>query len=180
MVLKDRPKVAGGGGIKILPCRGGETGRHAWFRAMSWQQGGSSTLPRGISHLVGFYPDFTCPVFITGTSGRVPPPAPAENTKIPTPKELGIPSGSYNPMKNIETLGQAVRGMKNETPKRSIIFRLTSIIVAFIFFILPSTTIFIVFAYNKQLNFSSLYPIFFNSIYFLAGILIIVANLKKS
>lgn len=63
-----------------------------------------------------------------------------KDEKIPTPEELGIPNGSFDPMQTIRMEGDLYRGLLNAR-HHSLMLRLMSIIFSTIFFIVPAILI---------------------------------------
>ena len=64
-----------------------------------------------------------------------------KDEKIPTPEELGIPSGSFDPMQTIRMEGDMYRGLLN-SGHHSLFLRTVAIIFSVLFFLLPALLIF--------------------------------------
>jgi hypothetical protein len=69
-----------------------------------------------------------------------------DDIKIPSPESLGIPSGSFDPMKTIQMEGDLYRGLVCRTKSRSLSLRICVIFFAIIFFIMPGVfSLFLIF-----------------------------------
>lgn len=63
-----------------------------------------------------------------------------KDEKIPTPEELGIPNGSFDPMQTIRMEGDMYRGLLN-SGHHSLFLRVIAIIFSVLFFLLPALLI---------------------------------------
>lgn len=94
---------------------------------------------------------------------------------IPTPEDLGIPSGSFDPIKTIGMEGDFYRGLAKSNKSRPLIIKLGAILFGLLFFIIPA--LFMIFVgYIDIWNFEViLYPV----LYLLVGVIIVWDNLRR-
>lgn len=96
-----------------------------------------------------------------------------KDEKIPTPEELGIPDGSFDPMKTIRMEGDLYRGLLN-TRHHSLFLRIMSIMFAVLFFIIPALLILYFVFFGSQeagvdVNFIRMLKAALDSIFFLGS-----------
>jgi hypothetical protein len=107
-----------------------------------------------------------------------------KNINIPKPEELGIPSGSLDPLKTIEMEGNFYRGLGKTLHSRPKILKIGAIIFALIFFIIPGLIFLGLLVFDaRNLGAESiiagLEPIFFAILYTAVGVIIIWDNIRK-
>lgn len=98
---------------------------------------------------------------------------------IPTPEELGIPSGSYDPVKTIGMEGNFYRGLAKSDKSRPKILKNAAILFALLFFIIPGLFYAFMVFFSEEKNIANLEVVFYALLYTSVGIVIIWDNIRK-
>lgn len=101
---------------------------------------------------------------------------------IPTPEELGIPSGSLDPMKTIAMEGDFYRGLGKNAPKGPVFLRVGAILFGLLFFVIPGLVyLFLVLSESEGMDgtVGNSGSVFYFVLWIAVGVVIIWDNLRK-